>query len=282
MKPATILLVILLIPGAFAISKDVTMTNQDYYTAQFQVLNTGQDVLKNCIPYWSKEFISQPWVTILPNKFDMQPSDTQDIIVTIEHPTPGYYQDTFQVKCQRYIKGSFAAMADIISPQDQIQYTLLVNSQESVAYQFKPAKQFYYIAQPGTIEKATFSIVNLGTQTLPVFLQARPQETNQIFIEPHSTNISPGQIQQFKLTINVPKDFDGMNTSILVIAGPYQDSFSIIGQKESLAAGGPAIQSIIGRDVELGPVKIPVALIILGIIVAGFVLFRENKKEKKR
>lgn len=283
---AGLCIIILLSVPVLADLREIDMKTNEEYTARFIAENIQGTVLVNCIPYLDGNLEGEDWVKIKPSKFNLEPGEEQDIILTFSYPPVGYYEGGMQISCERYYQGEFVGIYDIIEPETRPEFRLKVKlAGAGQSYSIFPSKTYNFIGKPGITERAKFSIANLGTTDLTTSFEIKPEYNNIISITPPRKTIPIDEIQQYTIEINLPEDFTNMNTTIDVFIGDYGDTFTITGETETFRTTGAAVQSVAftGETNVLG-IKIPNWTIIGGLLIAGFMIFQElyNPKKKRR
>lgn len=276
---------------ASAYTESFDMKTSDFFIVQFGVGNVNNLELRNCLPYVSTgDKPLKEAFTFSPEIFDLAPGEQQVISGRIDDLPTGYYEGRVNVKCERYLSGSLADVQDIISDSEAPSYEILVTpAGEGQNYVFIPVQSYVFISKPGQTEKATFSIANTGLKNLEVDITTTAEYQDTITITPRKTSISPGERESFQIRVDVPADFEGLETNLTVNIGDYQEGFPITGEKEGFNIAGNAVsQNLLNGSISAGNIKIPNWTVILTIIIASYFLFKEEinkaikKKTKKR
>jgi len=259
---------------------DLTMKTNEVYTVHYQFNNVDDgDTLKDCVPYFSKDLEGKDFVLFQPKIFELASGETQDIVISIQEPPTGYYQDSFNVRCTRYVGNEFVGAGDVI--KDPVQYDIVVVlAGVGQAYAITPSNQFYFLSIPPALEKADFQIVNTGSAELDVIFELPPEFPN-IKIEPLRATIPSGKVQLFKVSVPTEVGFESLHAEIPVRIGDYGDKFIIDGKRESIATGsGAAVTSIAFGNVDINGTMIPSWVIFAVLAVAFYYVYKESVKKK--
>jgi YbbR domain-containing protein len=262
-------------------AKEVTMKTNDIYTAHFEVENENNGgELRDCIPYFSKDLKDQPFVILEPKQFNLNWGEKQTIMVSFQNPETGFYQDEINVRCVKYLEGEFVGAEDILSnPQN---FELIVKiSGEGQAYSINPTNKYFFYSKPPSEETATFQIANIGTTELDVNFQI-PSDALNVKITPIRITIPEGKSQVFTVKVTTDQNFKDMKAEIPINIGDFKDVFIVEGEKETITSvGGAAVTSIAFGDVEVNGFKIPRWVIIILLVGAGYVIYKEQNKREK-
>jgi hypothetical protein len=253
------------------------MKTNEVYSAQLEVFNSDGGSLKDCVPYFSGDLKDKPFVVLLPKTFDLEPGRAQQVLVSFQEPLTGYYQDSLNVRCLRYVDGAFVGSGDILS-ESQAYNVLVKVAGEGQAYIINPTNRYFFYSNPPSKETANFQIANTGTVDLDVVFELSPEYPNVKF-DPIRSTLKTGEVRTYTVIVETSQDFKAMKAEFPVLIGDYADSFHIEGEKESFTTGsGAAITSIAFGSTEVNGVNIPSWLIILMLAGSSFLIYKEGRK----
>ena len=280
----TVLVGLIMVLATFigAKAENITMKTNQVYTAYYDVSNTEAQNLKNCVPYMTGDLTNVTWKGINTQKFDLYQDDTKQLILTFQHPEPGYYVGQLQIHCEYWINDEFTKSGPILNPLYAPTYTIIVSiAGIGQAYAFN-SHTYNFIGKTGQTKTANFIIANTGTTPLSTTIIIPPGYENIIDINPLTSTISPATTQNYKIIVHIPDDFKGFNTNLTINIGDYQDNFIIQGERETLATSGAAVQSIgFQSTTPIAGYQIPTIPVVLILIIAGIMLIREETKKHR-
>ena len=282
------MLLLIMSVTAYAVDiQKINMKTTDFFIIQFEVQNVNDIDLRNCVPYfYTSDNVTRTQVTFNPEIFALKGrGTTQTISGKLQGLSPGYYEGNINVKCERYDgNGQLVDVADIIAfgytPKYDIYVTPAGIGQD---YVFTPLQSYTFLARPGETKSATFNIVNTGKTDLPVDITPQANVQTYLTVEPSTAIIPAGATTPFKITIQIPQNYTGLNTSLDIKIGDYKETFPIIGTQQVLTIGGPAVTTnLFTGTISAGTLKIPVWFVIITIIVAGYFLLKPKEKKAKK
>lgn len=266
--------------------EELKLKTTDIYVADYKATNIENDTLKNCMPYFEDNLHQLDWVSVKPQKFGLAEDQSQTIRITFDNPKMGYYEDRFQIRCDRYYNNSFLESVKIISPTKQPNYNILVRrAGEDMAYTVSPSKEFIFYEEPGKVKHVSFKIGNTGGVPLDVRFETPTRYTSNVNITPKTTEIKVNNLQTFDLSVAIPNGQTELNTKLEFHVGDFVDNFTIQGKDKAEAQGAAAAASVIGSDVEVGNFKIPtwlVAVILIGAMVYLISIETKNQTKNKK
>jgi hypothetical protein len=270
-------LILLIIMCSMVTAIDVSMKTNDVYTADFEFENIDDgDELRDCIPYFTQDLVKKSFVTIEPQQFNLNSGESQIVQIKIINPETGYYRDELNVRCARYVNGEFIGAGDIFESGKEIN-VIVALAGEGQSYYISPTNEYFFLAKPGQDESAEFQIANLGSVDLDVSFQIRPGIT----ITPVRRTIDIGEVESFRIDVQIPEDFTSLDTEIPVLIGDFGDTIKISGEVESLSTGaGGAVANIALGNVQVQDVAIPAWVILVVTGGSFWLLFREFQRRK--
>jgi hypothetical protein len=290
MRKAILFLVLMsLLVGTALAAEDrqtINMKTSDFFIIQFEVENVNNIDLRNCIPLLETSDLElRHFMTFNPEIFNLQPGKSQIVNGRLDDVPVGFYEAEINVKCERYFEGNLVDVEDIVDPKAQPKYEILVSpAGEGQDYVFIPGQAYIFLAKPGDMEQARFTIANTGSKDLDVEIFPEAAYQDIITVTPRKASIRPQERTSFMISVRVPSVFDGLQTNLTIAIGDYTERFQVIGELEVFNLAGSAVaQNIITGQISLGTVQIPTWLVILTILAGGAYLLRDQLfKRKKR
>lgn len=281
MRVALFALLLLLVaaPAIAASVENINMKTNEYFVIQFEVGNSNDIDLRTCVPtIQTSDLPLKDAFTFTPEVFNLPPGDDQTISGRLQNLSTGYYEGEVNVKCERYFDGELVDVADIIDPIVQPGYEIYVTpAGEGQDYVFIPLQQYMFIARPDTTKSAVFTVANTGSSRLPVNVQIPADSFGVIDVDPIQTTIPAGEQERFVINVDVPEDFDGLQTNLTIQLGDYTEQFPIVGERERFNLGGEAVaQNLFEGTVSAGNTEVPVWVVVLVIIGGTAYLYREK------
>ena len=268
------------IMGARAENINISMKTNQVYTAYYEVTNAEAQTLKSCTPYMTGDLANVTWKSINTQKFDLYQDESKQLILTFQHPDPGYYVGQLQIHCEYWINNEFTKATNILNPLYAPTYTLIVSiAGQGQAYAFN-SHTYQFIGKSGQTKTANFIIANTGTTPLIITILIPAGYENIIDINPLTSTILPSTTQTYKITVNIPNNFTTIEANLTINIGDYQDQFTIHGEKETLGTTGAAVQSIgFQSTTPIAGYQIPTIPIIIVLVIAGIFLVSEEAKK---
>lgn len=271
MKASTILLVTVLLAAS---ASALDLQTNSIYRGSFNVANPSMLTFIDCAPRMTGDLASQDWVRVQPPVFSLDPGEAREVIVTFDKPRAGQYSGAIQIVCEQYDGDEYVRTSNILASGTEPRWSITVTQAgANETYEFTTGRTYNFVAEPGSTERASVTIRNLGEEPLPV---SNDVTIDYISIEPSETTIPGGDTASFTITVDTPSTFTTLDTTATFNIGDYEDTVRITGALESLTPSGPALASIAGQTVNVGPARIPTPVIIIVIIIVLLALWRNQ------
>jgi hypothetical protein len=264
------------------------MKTNERITITYLFKNLEGDTLKECYPYFSGELRDAPWATLEPYGFEMNPGSRTEIKLVLDRPPKGFYQDIFQISCDRYVEGEFLERVDTIDPHEAPSYSLLVaEAGAGQDYAIKPADNTWRpVLNGGETKTVPVTIANLGSVPLLVDFSNARANNGMLLIEPVKFTVPIQEIKVVAMTYTAPQRFESLNESFKFMVGDFEETFYINAESsfglESIFSIGTF--SLIGGATKVGGLGIPnwilTVLFMVAVYYYVFVISKESKFTK--
>jgi hypothetical protein len=280
------ILIILALPIILAQEIITTKTNEKI-TFIYRLRNVESDTLKVCYPYFNADMKDKDWATFSPPTFDVNPNANLELSIVLDRPPVGYYQDSLQVSCERYLEGKYQGRFNILDPKSAPVYNVIVSlAGEGQDYFIKPTDNTYsFVAQEGQTKSVEIQIANTGTVPLLVDMTKSTVHAGSLTLEPNKFTLPVKEVQTIKLTYTSPAEFDQINESFTFLVGDYQETFYLKGDKNFGVQTIFAPTFSLFGEANVSGIKIPnlvIYVVLIGLIAYYFLIIEGKKPYMKK